>query len=214
MKKISLILISAILIIVTGSVGCSFLPVYAADSVVDINVSSSGGGKRKHHSDDVEMTEKEKEIELSRANIEFQEEELKKMQAAQAYQAPQTEAAVITPAVPENTENETVLKPENSTASKTASKKSTEEPKTAGTDIPIVPIAVLLFFTDMMIVAVESLGDFDDYIRREHIEKLVEKYKKGGRLNRIAARIEISLCMFYSSWRAGSERRINRGNEV
>ena len=214
MKKIGLILISAFLIIITGSVGCSCLPVYAADSVVDINVSSSGGGKRKHHSDDVEMTEKEKEIELSRANIAHQEEELKKMQAAQAYQAPQTENAVITPVVQENTESEAVIKPEKSAASKKESQKSSEEPKTAGTDIPIVPIAFLLLLTDMLIVTVESLGDFDDYIRREHIEKLVEKYNKGGRLNRITARIEISLCMFYSRWRARSGWSMNSSNKA
>ena len=101
-------------------------------------------------------------------------------------------------------------KPEKSRAPITGSSKGSDEPKTAGSDIPIAPIALLIFFTDLLIVAVESAGDFDDYIRREHIEKLVEKYKKGGKLTKIATRIEISLCIFYSRWKAKSDRNLKK----
>ncbi len=195
MKKILLILIAANIFVMTGSMVCSLQTVQAADNLVDINVSSSGGRKHKHHNDGEEKTEKEKEIELSRANIEAQEEALKLMQTVQVEEVPAIQNAEMLPTEPEAVEKEAKRKPEK-----------TKEPKTAGSDLPIIPITLMIFFTDMLLVAVESAGDFDDHIRRGHIEELVEKYKKGGRWTKITARIELSLCLFYSRLKARSDR--------
>ncbi len=211
MKKIILIVIATIFIVI-GGMDCSCRTVYAANKLVDINVSSSRGGR--HHKVNEEKTEKEKEIELSRANIEAQEEELKRMQVSQFYQ----EIAAIQNArmLSEQqaaVEKEEKTEPVKSDTPGTGSSKGSEEPKTAGSDFPIIPIALMLFLTDMLIVVVESAGDFDDYIRKEHIEKLIEKYKKGGKLTRIAVRIEISLCIFYSRLKVRSDRNIKGGHE-
>ncbi len=213
MKKILLIVFGAAIIIMTGGLDCSLRTVYAADNLVDINVSSSSGSKHKHHNDEEEKTEKEIEVELSRANIEAQEEELKLRQAVQFYQASTIQNARILPAEQEAVEKEVNKKPVKTGAPDTGSSKRSEEPKTAGSDLPIVPIALMIFFIDMLIVAVESAGDFDDYIRREHIEKLVEKYKKGGKLTRIAVRAEIHLCIFYSRWKEKTARNKKSGHE-
>ncbi|MBR2186212.1 MAG: hypothetical protein IJ857_02625 [Lachnospiraceae bacterium] len=212
-KKRLLILIAAAALMITGGMDCSLRTVYAAEDLVDINVSSSGGKRHKHHDADKEKTEKEIEIELSRANIEAQEEALKLMQTVQTDQVSAIQNAGMLSAEQEAVEKEAGSKPEKSDASKKRSSKRSEEPKTAGSDLPIVPVALLLFLTDMLLAAVESAGDFDDYIRRGHIEKLVEKYKKGGRLTKIGARIEISLCMFYSRLKAGSDRNTKNRNK-
>ncbi|MCR5734913.1 MAG: hypothetical protein K6G22_09940 [Lachnospiraceae bacterium] len=203
MKKTLLIVVASIIIFMTGGMECSLRTAYAADNLVDINVSSSGGRRHSHHSEDAEKTEKEIEVELSRANIEAQEEELKQMPAVQVDPVSVVPNVQMLSAKPETAEK----KP------KTKLAKGSEEPKTAGSDLPIVPIALMIFFIDMLIVVVESAGDFDDYIRKEHIEKLVEKYKKGGKLTRIVVRIRISLCIFYSRWKAKSDRNINNGHE-
>ena len=196
MKKILLILIATTLIFMTGDMVCSIRTVYAADTLVDINVSS-GGKKHKHHDNEEEKTEKEKEVELSRANIEAQEEALKLMPTVQVDEIPAIRNADMLPAEQEPVEKVAKKKPVK-----------TKEPKTAGSDLPIIPITLMIFFTDMLLVAVESAGDFDDYIRRGHVEKLVEKYKKGGKLAKITAKIELYLCLFYSRLKARSDRNM------
>ena len=203
MKKILLIIIAAIIVIMTGDMDCSLRTVYAADNLVDLNISSSGGRSRKHHKDDEEKTEKEKEVELSRANIEAQEEALRLMQTVQVEEVPAIQ----------NTQMPLVQQEAAEKKTKRKSSKESGEPRTAGSDLPIVPIALMIFFTDMLIVTVESAGDFDDYIRRGHIEKLVEKYKKGGKWTKIVTRIEISLCVFYSRWKIKSVRSSKNGKE-
>ncbi len=208
MKKILLLVISSIIIMMAGGMECSIRTVYAADNLVDINVSSRGGKSRKHHNHDEEKSEKEKEIELSRANIEAQERELKLMQTVQVEQVPAIQNAQMLSSDQETVEIETPQKPK-----KSGSSKGSAEPKTAGSDLPIVPVALMIFFTDMLLVAVHSAGDFDDSIRRDHIEKLVEKYKNGGRLTKIIARIEISLCIFYSRWKIKSDRNMKSRHE-
>ncbi len=211
MKKIMLTVIAATMIIMTGSMDFSIRTVYA-DNLVDINVSSSGR-RRSHHSNNEEISEKEREIELSRANIEAQEEALRLMQTVQVEQVPEVQNPEMPPVQEEPVEKKSKKKSKKEGAPITGSSKGSEEPKTAGSDLPIVPFAMMLFFTDMLIVVVESAGDFDDLIRRDHIEKLVEKYKKGGKWTRILTRMEISLCIFYSRLKARSDRNLKNRRE-
>ncbi len=212
MKKTLLIVVASIIIFMTGGMECSLRTAYAADNLVDINVSSSGGRRHSHHSEDAEKTEKEIEVELSRANIEAQEEALRLMPAVQADQTLSIQNVQMPPVQQEPAPQETVQ--QKAPQQKAVKKKTgSEEPKTAGSDLPIVPVALLIFFTDMLIVADESAGDFDDYIRREHIEELVEKYTKGGKLARTAAKIELSLCIFYSRWKVRSDRNMKSRHE-
>ncbi len=211
MKRILFISIATIVIIMTGSLDFPLRTAYAADNLVDINVSPSGGGRRRHHKKQEEKTEKEREIEISRANIEAQEEELKLM-TVELGQTPAVQNGQ-TLSVQESAAPKAVKQSKKSNGSGTGASKESEEPKTSGSDLPIVPVALMIFFTDMLIVAVESAGDFDDYIRRDHVEKLVDKYKKGKGWTRISAKLEISLCMFYSRWKVKADRNLKRRRE-
>ena len=56
-----------------------------------------------------------------------------------------------------------------------------------------------------------SRADSKNYI--SDLEKLVEKYKNGGKWTRIVTRLEISLCLFYSRLKAGSDRKIKNRHD-